>query len=114
MGNIIELNGYFYAIRIRMIYRRLFEKLKAHLPKKEFTIILGARQTGKSTLLRQLELHCKKSELPTSFFNLENKSILVEFNEDPLNLLKYLPDIDKRFEGRPNGGPGWSRRGPFR
>ena len=38
--------------------RKLFQKLKEHLPKKEFTIITGARQTGKSTLLKQLEKEC--------------------------------------------------------
>jgi predicted AAA+ superfamily ATPase len=36
--------------------RNLFEPLLAHLDKKEFTILTGARQTGKSTLLRQLEI----------------------------------------------------------
>lgn len=31
-----------------MIRRKLFEDLKAHLLKKEYSIITGARQTGKS------------------------------------------------------------------
>jgi predicted AAA+ superfamily ATPase len=34
--------------------RNLFQPLLRHLLKKEFTIMTGARQTGKSTLLKQL------------------------------------------------------------
>ncbi len=76
--------------------RALFEPLAAHLQKKEFTIITGARQTGKSTLLRQLEAHCKELSIPSVFLNLENKDILPVLNEQPLNLLNYLPDVKGR------------------
>ena len=72
--------------------RNLFEPLKAHLDKKEFTILTGARQTGKSTLLRQLEAHCKNvKKSPSIFLNLENKAILSELDKSPLNLLNFLP-----------------------
>jgi predicted AAA+ superfamily ATPase len=76
--------------------RTLFDQLEAHLPKKEFTILTGARQTGKSTLLRQLESNCKEKSLPCVFLNLENKDILFTLNEQPLNVLKYLPDVKGR------------------
>lgn len=79
-----------------MYRRKLFDKLVFHLPKKEFSIITGARQTGKSTLLRQLQEHCKNEGIPEIFVNLENKSILAEFNENPLNLMPYLPKTEKR------------------
>ena len=72
-----------------MVHRKLFESLKAHIPKKEFSVITGARQTGKSTLLRQIETHCKEMEIPVVFLNLENKTILGELNENPLNILKF-------------------------
>jgi predicted AAA+ superfamily ATPase len=77
--------------------RNLFENLKAHLDKKEFTILTGARQTGKSTLLRQLESFCIEKEIPTVFLNLENKNLLSELNKNPLFLLNYLPATDKRI-----------------
>ena len=79
-----------------MYRRKLFHTLVFHLPKKEFSIITGARQTGKSTLLRQLQEHCKKEGIPQIFVNLENKAILAEFNENPLNLMPYLPKTEKR------------------
>lgn len=79
-----------------MVSRKLLGYLKTHIPKKEFTIIIGARQTGKSTLLRQLELFCKQEGIPAVFLNLEQKSILAELNENPLNLLKFLPVTEQR------------------
>ena len=79
-----------------MVSRKLFEKLKKHIIRKEFSILTGARQTGKSTLLRQLETFCKENNMPSVFLNLENKIFLSELNENPLNLIKYLPDTDKK------------------
>lgn len=76
--------------------RELFDQLASHLDKKEFTILTGAQQTGKSTLLRQLEGHCKDLSIPRIFLNLENKDILSVLNEHPLNLLNYLPDTNER------------------
>lgn len=77
--------------------RNLFKRLVAHLEKKEYTIVTGARQTGKSTLLKQLEEHCKEHHYPVIFFNLENKSILSQFDKSPINLLAYLPVSEKRI-----------------
>ena len=36
------------------IQRKLYQKLEKHLSKKEFTIIIGPRQVGKTTLLREI------------------------------------------------------------
>lgn len=80
-----------------MTRRKLFSKLLDHLQKKEFIIITGARQTGKTTLLKQLEDYCKNKEIPTVFLNLENKQILSELSGNPLNILKFLPQTDKRI-----------------
>ncbi len=80
-----------------MIRRKLFRQLLEHLPQKEFSILTGARQTGKSTLLHQLDDHCKTEGIPTLFLNLENKTILSELNANPLNILKFLPQTDRRI-----------------
>ena len=79
-----------------MISRKILEDLKAHLPKKQFSIITGARQTGKSTLLRQLEDYCKEENRPVVFLNLENRTILTDLNDNPLNILKFIPETEKR------------------
>ena len=77
--------------------RNLLETLLSHLEKKEFTILTGTRQTGKSTLLRQLERFCKEKSIPTVFLNLENKNLLSELDKSPLNVLNFLPVTDKRI-----------------
>ena len=77
--------------------RTIFTALQKHLDKKEFTILTGARQTGKSTLLKQLENDCKQSGIPTLFLNLENKSILAELNKSPLALFHFLPETEQRI-----------------
>ena len=79
-----------------MIHRKLFDDLQAHLIKKEYSVITGARQTGKSTLLKQLEVYCKGMEIPVVFLNLENRTILAELNENPLNILKFMPEPNKK------------------
>ena len=76
--------------------RKLYEKLLQHLPKKEFTILTGARQTGKSTLLADLRSYCMAQGIPQIFINLENKSLLAELDANPLNLLAYLPAQDQK------------------
>lgn len=79
-----------------MIFRHIYTQLMSHLPKKEFTILIGARQTGKSTLLRQMEKTCKEDGMPTLFINLEQKPLLEDLNDSPLNLLRYLPQSDQK------------------
>ena len=76
--------------------RIMLEKLKQHLPKKEFTILTGARQTGKSTLLKEIEKHCKEEDISVTFLNFEFKNILADLDENPLNLLNYLPQSESR------------------
>jgi uncharacterized protein len=79
-----------------MIRRKLFLDLQLHLAKNEFSIITGARQTGKSTLLRQLEDDCRENKIPVIFLNLENKTILSELNQSPLNVFKFIPETSQR------------------
>lgn len=79
-----------------MVKRKIYNSLQGHLSKKEYSILTGARQTGKTTILRQLEAHCKQAGIPCEFLNLENKAILAELNGSPLNVFKFLPDTSKR------------------
>jgi predicted AAA+ superfamily ATPase len=76
--------------------RYLYNSLIEHLEKKPFSIITGARQTGKSTLLREMESYCRRKNIPNIYISLEDISILEELNKSPLNLLPYLPDSEQR------------------
>lgn len=74
-----------------MATRKKYIELFNHIPKKEFTILIGARQIGKSTLLKQIadEL-ISKGEIVYSI-NLERKNVLQELDQDAENLFKFSP-----------------------
>jgi uncharacterized protein len=74
-----------------MLKRKLYANIKAHIVAKEFTILIGARQTGKSTLLRQLGEELKSAQETVVFLNLERRDILLELNQSPENIFKYCP-----------------------
>lgn len=54
-----------------LIKRHLFEALKAHLDKKEISLIVGPRQAGKTTLMILLRDHVELSGKRTVTFNLD-------------------------------------------
>ena len=62
---------------VPMQIKRLYSnKLWEEMSEPSISILLGARQVGKSTLLRQLEIKAKKSSLTTAFYDLEQPSDL--------------------------------------
>lgn len=74
-----------------MIQRKKQTIIAEHLSKKEFTILIGARQIGKSTLLKQLYEDLNQKGEAVYFLNLDRKEILDELNESPENLFKICP-----------------------
>jgi predicted AAA+ superfamily ATPase len=58
------------------IKRSIFNKLYAEFLEPEVSILLGARQVGKTTLMRQLETRLKKEGKTTAFFDLESSGDL--------------------------------------
>lgn len=54
-----------------MVKRNLYKDLKQHLAKKEITLIVGARQAGKTTLMLLLKKHLEKMGKKTVFLNLD-------------------------------------------
>ena len=74
-----------------MIFKRKqYESLKAHIPQKEFTVLIGARQTGKSTLLRQLSEQLLEEGEEVVFLNLERKDILLLLDQSPENIFRFI------------------------
>ena len=63
-----ELSGYNV---IMLIKRHLFDDLKAHLAKKEITLITGPRQAGKTTLMMLLKEHVQSQDKRAVVFNLD-------------------------------------------
>ena len=79
--------------------RFLLNTLKDHSTQKEISLLLGPRQTGKTTLLKQFEQDLSAQGEITEFFSLEDKIFLKAFNEHPKNLFQFipLPDSEKQI-----------------
>jgi len=76
-----------------MIKRKKLEELKAHIPNKEITLLVGARQAGKTTLLRFLEDELKQSGQKTVFLNLDIEADTVHFKSQEGLLQKIRLEI---------------------
>ena len=81
-----------------MLRRKKHTIISNHISKREFTILIGARQIGKSTLLKQLFEELKQNGEAVFFLNLDRKDVLEELNQNPENLLKICPlQSDKKI-----------------
>ncbi len=56
-----------------IIKRRLLQELKNHLSKKEISLIIGARQVGKTTLMLLLKDYLERKGEKTVFLNLDSE-----------------------------------------
>lgn len=85
----------------KLIKREIFVEVVAHLKEPEVTVIMGARQTGKTTLLLQLKdwliAKSKIKESQIKFFNLDLISDLANLRDqnDFIKFLKEEIDRDK-------------------
>ncbi len=73
--------------------RKITKKIKENLDNEEVLILTGARQTGKTTILRQLEKYLNNKDQTVFFLNLEDPQYLDLLNKHPESLFKIF-DID--------------------
>ncbi len=78
------------------IKRDLTEKLIGYLDVPEVLLLVGARQTGKTTILRQLEAIIKEKGQTCFFLTLEDPDYLQLLNQSPKNLLQIFPFPSKK------------------
>ncbi len=80
-----------------MIYKRtLFNEIERNLDNDYFLIIVGARQTGKTSLLMYLKTYLEK-RFPVTYISLEDPYYLNLLNEHPQNLLEIIEKKKKEF-----------------
>lgn len=72
------------------IHRAYFNQLWDEASERKISILLGARQVGKSTLLRQLEAEAKRHGLTTNFYDLEQPSDLKRLAGDAEEVIHEL------------------------
>ncbi len=86
-----------------MRFRYLYKQLENHLAKKTYTIITGARQVGKTSLLKQLYLYLKKRNEIAVILNLEDTKLLSNLNYDVKSVFKHVPISPKKIlDGKTN------------
>ncbi len=69
--------------------RTLISQLTEHLTKKPFTILTGARQLGKTTLLQQLHENLIRAGEFSYYLTFEDHTILNKINEHPENIFQF-------------------------
>ncbi len=81
-----------------MLRRKKQLIIAKHFSKKEFTVLIGPRQIGKSTMLKQMFEDLLNKGETAYFLNLDRKDILDELNINPENLFKICPLLpDKKI-----------------
>lgn len=68
---------------------KISEKIIKHLPDKRFSILIGARQVGKTTVVKQVRDYLIKQNEKAFFISFENPEILNAVNAHPENIFKY-------------------------
>ena len=78
------------------IERDIIPNLKNKLEKEEILLIIGPRQSGKTTVMRNLANSLKQHGKTSFFLNLEDKEYLNWLNQSPKNLFNIFPIDIKR------------------
>lgn len=79
----------------KIIKRKLYNLLKEHLNKKEISLIIGPRQAGKTTLMRQLKDDLDKNGKKTLFLNMDVSEDRVFFATQKTLVDKIILSIGK-------------------
>ncbi len=75
--------------------RILCNKIIYELRRKEIGIIVGPRQVGKTTLLKEVETYCKKQKIKYKYFNLETPADANYFGRSTQDILTDISNKNK-------------------
>jgi uncharacterized protein len=71
------------------IQRKIHQSLKKHLTRKEFTIITGPRQCGKTSLIKAIYRELQDENKQVDYITLEDQDILSAINSHPEEVFSY-------------------------
>ena len=77
------------------IQRKLHQDIKEHLKRKEYTIITGPRQSGKTSLLQALFRELKNDQRNVNYITFEDRDILSAVNSHPEEIFAFTPRPEK-------------------
>lgn len=78
-----------------MVNRFILNKLREEIKRPEINILLGPRQVGKTTLLRELEKWAQSTGFQTAFFDLEQSQVLSQFNQPDYKIVDMIRNAGK-------------------
>ena len=73
------------------IQRKIHPEIRKHISRKEYTIITGPRQSGKTTLLRAIYNEMEDEGHPVHFLTCEDRDILSAINRHPEEIFSFTP-----------------------
>lgn len=71
------------------MHRWYFQTIIERLDNKHFEIIQGPRQSGKTTVLKQVMAYLKQAGLPCAYLDLEDPAVRAEADKHPENLMQF-------------------------
>ena len=84
------------------IKRKIQTEVKQHLSRKEYTIITGARQSGKTSLIKAIYKELQDENKNVAYITLEDKDILSAINTHPEEVFSYAMRPGKSMENTDN------------
>ena len=84
------------------IRRTIHDSIKDHLKRKEFTIITGPRQCGKTTLLQALAQELQQEGMKVYYLTFEDRDILSAINNHPEEVFAFVPRPEKKISTQNN------------
>lgn len=76
---------------MKIIFRDIFAQIKRNLPSDEVILLIGARQAGKTTILKYIQEELTSKGKRTFFLSLEDPDYLGLLNRSPKNLFQIFP-----------------------
>ena len=70
--------------------RNVINKLYSEISEPEISILLGARQVGKTTLMHQLERQARQNGLSTTFFDMESSADLAKLSGSDIEVFNKI------------------------
>ncbi|MBL7111979.1 MAG: ATP-binding protein [Bacteroidales bacterium] len=91
---IISIIIYFFVsfvTKSMYIRRKIHQDIKKHLSRKEYTIITGPRQSGKTSLLQAIYRELESNGDVVSYLTFEDRDILTAINDHPEEVFSFVP-----------------------
>ncbi len=81
------------------IQRKIHQEIGNHLSRKEYTIITGPRQCGKTSLIKALYKELQNDNKQVAYITFEDQDILSAINVHPEEVFSYVIRPDKQLIG---------------